>query len=853
MSKMIEIKPNEDDFDREVSNSIIKSLTQSEMPVSEAVSKNIVYCSPDTKLHEAAEIMARSKCSSILIRDGKKYIGIWTEYDSLKMDFSNTEIYDKAITEVMSSPIMTISNKLTMREVAVQMRLNKVRHFLVIDEKKEPYAIVTQTDIVLTPAVERYLKMQRVSNVLYHSPVIVGGDTLLSDASERMRRVKADAIIAITELGYGIITERDLTRFIANKTEDKPIVHLATIPLVTAPEETNLYEARRLLEQNKIRHLGIVNNKNKLLGIIGFADILSSMEFVYIQELSKVLRERNKALSYAEQQIHLFERVIETTNDGVCFIDTNGFILAINPAFTQVTGYHKEDIIEKKITNFNISNQGPGIERKSIKKILKKGRWSGEISFFTKAGKEIPARMMVNEVTDKAGKRIYFIAMISDLTHIKEREEKVRQLSHFNPLTNLPNREYLETKLKNFVEKNKRGGSFSVMLIDLNRFRRIVELMGKTASDYLLKIIAGRLHDSLRADDLLGHIGPDEFILILNNTCDLEKIQHLVERILVEVERPIHYNDEPMIITARVGIAIFPHDGDNAQDLIGNVYAAAMKAKEAGNNMYQFYSHQMNVELQKHVKLENDLRHALTEKNFVFYYQPIVDAKSREIIAFEALIRWKKGKEIISPGRFLTVAEEIGLIRDIGFCAFENLEQDYQVLKGAASSSPKIALNLSVRQFQDTEYMNKLMKSVIKYSIEPSAIIIELTESVFLHAGAENISKLEELRKMGFLVVLDDFGTGYSSLSYLRKLPADYVKLDKSFISELETDPESINFVEAIIHLAHTVHLPVVAEGVESQEVADKLEEAGCDMMQGYYFSRPAPVGQFNTKVSTNG
>ncbi len=841
----VEIRPSPEDYNNKVSRSIYRSLAQAELPVSEAVSKMIVYCSPDTLLHEAALIMSRSGCSSILVREGKKYIGIWTEYDALKIDFANRNVYEMPIRDVMSSPVMTISNTLTMREVAVQMRLNKVRHFLVLDENKEPYAIVTQTDIVLTPVVEHYLKLQKVSSVLYHSPVMVDEDMLLSEASSRMRRVKADAIIVVMEKVYGIITERDLTRFISEQVSDVAVGKLATIPLQTASDDTNLYKARQILEQKKIRHLGITNKRGKLLGIIGFADILSSMEFVYIQELSKIVQERNKALDYAEQQIQLFERVIETTNDGVCFVDPDGFIIAINPSFTQVTGFTHDDIINTKITQLGANESPLGIQRNAIRTIFREGSWQGEVVFRVKGGKDLPARLMVNEVNDKFGQRIYYIVMISDLTHLKEREEQVRVLSLYNPLTNLPNREFFEKKLQSLIEKSqKKSSSFTVMLIDLNRFRRIVEMIGKAASNHLLKIISGRLHDSLREDDILGHTGPDEFVLILDGTGDADIIQHLAERVINSVEKPIHYNEEPLIITARVGIAIFPQDGQTAQDLIGNVYTAATKVKHSANNMYQFYSQHMNVELQKHVKLENDLRRALNEKQFVFYYQPIVDARTRKVIAFEALMRWKKDGKVVSPDRFLAIAEEIGLIKDIGLSALGTLGEDYQKLKKAKKEIPRISLNVSVRQFQDDEYMKRMMRMVDQFQIDPKNIVIELTESIFLDMAADNIQKLSELRQYGFQVVLDDFGTGYSSLSYLRNLPADYVKLDKSFILEMEKSPESIAFVEAIIRLSHTVNLPVVAEGVESALVADILQNAGCDMLQGYHFCKPAPLDE---------
>ncbi|MES0490260.1 MAG: EAL domain-containing protein [Leptospirales bacterium] len=840
----IEIHPSGENSQQKVSQSIFKALAQSELPVSEAVSKLIVYCSPETSLCDAAKIMTRSGCSSILIKENDKYIGIWTEFDALKIDFAHPYSYKLPISKVMSSPVMTISNSLTMREVAVEMRMNKVRHFLVLDQEKKPYAIVTQTDIVLTPAVEHYLKMQRVSSVLYHAPIIVDEKMKLSKASNQMQQVKADAIIVTYSNGaYGIITERDLTRFIAKEIEDQEVGELASKPLKTAQDSANLYDARIILEENKIRHLGIVNKNGQLMGVIGFADILSSMEFVYIQELSKILRERNKALDYVEQQLTLFERVIETTNDGVCFIDLKGYILNINPSFSEVTGYTLDDIIDKRITMFRSNSEKPQIKKSTLRTILSKGSWQGEIDLRKKNGENLPARMMVNEVVNKSGKRVYFIAMVSDLTHIKEKDEQVRMLSYYNPLTNLPNRDFLLKELEQMIYDSKSNkSSFSLMLIDLNRFRRIIETMGKSASDHLLKIISGRLHDTLRETDLLGHIGPDEFVLIFDNISNLENIQQLVERIIKEVEKPIHYNDEPMIITCRVGVTTFPQDGNSAQDLISNVYTAAMKAKQSVNNMYQFFSQYMNMEMQKQVKLENDLRHAVTENEFLFYYQPIVDAQTSEIVALEALVRWNKNGEIIPPGKFLAIAEELGLIKEIGLCTLDQLGRDYKTLRKLNKADIKIAYNISVRQFQDNDFMNKLKNKVDEYNIPAKDIILEMTESIFLDAGVENIDKLTKLREHGFQVVLDDFGTGFSSLSYLRQIPADYIKLDQSFIHELEESPESIEFIEAIVHLAHTIKLPVVAEGVESKSTAKKLVEAKCDMLQGYYFDRPAPI-----------
>ena len=426
-------------------------------------------------------------------------------------------------------------------------------------------------------------------------------------------------------------------------------------------------------------------------------------------------------------------------------------------------------------------------------------------------------------------------------------EQRIHHIAQHDVLTGLPNRSLLQDRLSLAISASERSGEpLWVMLIDLDRFKYVNDSMGHKAGDVLLMTIAARLRSALSDSDTVARLSGDEFVVIMSPRPGQPLAPEMVQRLMNSVAQPVLLGTKEYSVTCSIGVAVFPTAGAPADGLIEHADIAMYSAKKLGRNNFQFYTPAMNDEAQERVRIESALRRALERDEFVLHYQPQVDLASGKVVGMEALIRWQHPElGTVPPGRFISVAEDTGLIVPIGAWVMRTACRQNRAWQDAGVGHLRVAVNLSARQFGSPDLLDGIRAVLGETGLDPACLEIELTESLFMSDVSLAVDLLHSMKALGVNLSIDDFGTGYSSLSYLSRFPIDVLKIDRSFVSAITSDASDAPLVASIINLAHNLKLSVIAEGVETEEQVDYLRRHGCDEMQGYYVSRPLPALEF--------
>jgi len=434
-----------------------------------------------------------------------------------------------------------------------------------------------------------------------------------------------------------------------------------------------------------------------------------------------------------------------------------------------------------------------------------------------------------------------------DITVEKLAEERIRHMAHHDALTDLPNRLLLYDRIGQLVARARRDRRMvAVLFIDLDRFKNVNDSLGHQIGDRLLQSVAERLTACTRESDTVARIGGDEFVVVVPDLNEQQDAGNVAQKVLEALSRPFRIFGHEVHITPSVGICAYPRDGEDVETLMRNADTAMYHAKGMGRNNYQFFTVEMNAAAQHRLALENDLRRALERSELTLHYQPQLDLQTGDIIGFEALARWRHPERgMVPPSQFIPVAEETGLIDRLGDWVLE--QACAQAVEWQAAGFPhlQVAVNLSAHQFRREEAAESVARVLAQTGLPPARLELEITESVLIQHAEQVLAKFKVLNDMDVQLSLDDFGTGYSSLSYLKRFPIDKLKIDQSFVRDISTDPDDAAIVTAIIAMAHSLGLEVIAEGVETKEQLAFLKLLGCDKAQGYYFSKPLPAEEF--------
>ncbi|WP_413282870.1 EAL domain-containing protein [Vibrio sp. MA40-2] len=546
-----------------------------------------------------------------------------------------------------------------------------------------------------------------------------------------------------------------------------------------------------------------------------------------------------------EEKLRLLASVFENTIEGIIITDFNGVIQEVNPGFSTITGYSSDEVIGKKPSILRSEHHGPDFYAEMWRTISEKGHWSGEIWNRRKGGETFPERLSISAVSDYKGNVSHYISVFYDISDIKHGEKQLQHQAYHDALTGLPNRLLFLDRLTNaLLRARRKNGQVGVLFLDMDNFKTINDSLGHNVGDRLLKEVARILVELLREEDTVSRFGGDEFVVLASATESEWNVCEIANRISAAFTQPISIDSQEFYVSFSIGISLFPNDGVDAESLIKNADLAMYQAKTLGKNCYHLYTESMNVAVSRRLELQNNLRRALDKEEFEVFYQPKVDITNGSIVGCEALIRWRREGEIISPAEFIPLAEETGLIVPIGEWVLRKACTDAQCWQ--QSGYPlTVAVNLSPRQFHQKDLVPMVLSVLQDTGLSPLLLELEITEGIVMDDVNEAIDTLNQLRTKGIHFAIDDFGTGYSSLQYLRQLPLDTLKIDRAFIKDLPENKEDAAIAIATISMAHALRLNVVAEGVESQAQLEFLKLNACEQYQGYLFSKPLEKSEF--------
>ncbi len=542
--------------------------------------------------------------------------------------------------------------------------------------------------------------------------------------------------------------------------------------------------------------------------------------------------------------------------EGLMITDANGVILRVNRAFIDTTGYTAEEVVGQTPRILKSDRHNEDFYHTMWESITETGTWQGEVWDKRKNGEIYPKSLTISAVKDDNDVVTHYVGAFQDITERKVAEEKIKQLAFYDPLTQLPNRLMLLDRMQRALVLSARNGQKgAVLFIDLDNFKSVNDTIGHAMGDLLLQQVAERLNACIRESDTVARLGGDEFVVMLENLSDqligaAAEAELVGEKILAALSQTYQLSTHVFRSTSSIGTTLFIEAQHEAEELLKQADIAMYQAKKAGRNTQRFFSPQMQHAINTRTTLENDLYKALEQNQFQLYYQIQVDS-SRCAIGAEVLIRWRHPERgLVPPLQFIPLAEETGLILPIGKWVLETACAQLQAwASNKQTQNLALAVNISASQFHQSDFVAQIRALVQHYSINPTLLKLELTESMLLQDIEDTIATMNGLKDIGIMLSLDDFGTGYSSLQYLKLLPLDQIKIDQSFVRDIATDPNDAAIVQTIIAMTKALGLDVIAEGVETDLQHDFLELRGCHDQQGYLFGKPVPIAQFEASL----
>jgi diguanylate cyclase (GGDEF)-like protein/PAS domain S-box-containing protein len=545
-----------------------------------------------------------------------------------------------------------------------------------------------------------------------------------------------------------------------------------------------------------------------------------------------------------EEELGLMAKVFTDSGEGIVITDARSRIVKTNAAFTRLTGYAEEEVLGSDPNILSAGITADEVYQEMWSSLNEQGTWSGELWDRRKTGEIYPKWLSIAAVRNANGKATHYIGSFSDISERKVAETRIHFMANHDALTQLPNRMNLHERLAQVVNLAKRNDTkAALMMIDLDHFKVINDTLGHHVGDQLLIEVARRLMQAVRETDIVARLGGDEFVIVLSVIDCMSDAANVAEKILRTVSAPYQIGSHELRTSPSIGICLFPDDAVETGDLIKYADVAMYAAKAKGGQGHQFFSPMMHVAATSRMVMESELRVAIDKQQFVLYYQPQLDLRTGCLVGVEALIRWRHpGRGLIAPMDFISIAEETGLIAAIGEWVLQEACRQLKEWQDIGIRHIRMSVNLSPIQFLDKGLPNQVQSALAMAGLNPDSLDLEVTESMAMNSPADTIATLNLLADSGINLSMDDFGTGYSSLAYLKLFPLHVLKIDRSFVKDIETDPNDADICDVIVLLAHKLGLEVIAEGVETEAQLKFLVSIGCEKIQGYLLSKPLPA-----------
>lgn len=547
---------------------------------------------------------------------------------------------------------------------------------------------------------------------------------------------------------------------------------------------------------------------------------------------------------HAEEAHARLVSILEATPDLVAIFEQDGCLRYLNGAGRRLLGLDaEEDVSMRYVQDLFLAGAVQQPISQALIAVRQHGVWNGEAVLRIAGGSGLPVSQVILAHRNTEGGIEYLSTIVRDISERKHFEAELQHQTTHDRLTDLPNRFFLVDRFTSALEYARRHGCYvAVLFLDLDNFKRVNDSLGHAAGDALLQQVAQRLKGSLRANDTVARHGGDEFTIVASDLEDSENVLVILHKLHTAFERPVIVGVQEIYITFSIGIALYPHDGDQIEDLLHHADVAMYQAKSSGPNQYRFYASDMNARGHELLALEADLRRALEHKEFLLYYQPQVDLRSNRITGIEGLIRWQHPvRGLLPPADFVSLLENSGMIIPVGEWVLRQACKEYRIRREAGFEDVRVSINVSAAQFNDAHLLDKVRRALQDEQMPQYALELEITENILMQDPVNAVTVLRAIHALGVRIAIDDFGTGYSSLAYLKRFPLDVLKIDQTFVNDLVHDPGDAAIVEASISLAHKLGLEVIAEGVETAEQLEFMRTHDCDSVQGYYLSRPLP------------
>ena len=662
----------------------------------------------------------------------------------------------------------------------------------------------------------------------------------------------SEGIFQTTREGRYLAANPALARLYGYATPDELMADLSDI-------ESRLYvdpERRRSFRHLMAMHGEVINFESEVRRRDGSCIWISENahtvlgpqgEFICYEGTVQDISERKRN----DEHLRLLATVFSNSNEAIIVTDAENRIVATNQAFTKLTGYSQEEVLGQNPRILSAGITLPDVYRDMWACLEQTGAWQGELWDRRRDGEAYPKWLSISLVRDAAGQVQNYIGNFIDISEMKASEERIRHLAHHDTLTNLPNRFSLNEKLEQAVGLCQRTGmSLALMLIDLDRFKAINDTLGHHVGDELLIQVAKRLSATVRTSDIVARLGGDEFVVVLPDGADATDAAHVADKIVRAISAPYLINGQEQRTSPSIGICLYPDDATEIGDLLKNADVAMYHAKAKGRGNFQFFTEGMNAATTLRLSLESELRSGLERRQFVLHYQPQLDLRSGRLVGVEALIRWNHpSRGLIPPAEFIPVAEEAGIIDAIGDWVLQEACRQLSTWREAGLDPLRMSINLSTGQFLDKTLPARIAELLEAHGLHAGLLDLEVTESVSMASPDDTIKVMRALTGSGLSLSIDDFGTGYSSLAYLKLFPIRTLKIDRSFVKDIETDPSDADICDVTVLLAHRLGLEVVAEGVETEAQLKFLRSIGCEKIQGYLISPPVPAAQIEDLV----
>ncbi|MCG8338058.1 MAG: EAL domain-containing protein [Proteobacteria bacterium] len=664
-------------------------------------------------------------------------------------------------------------------------------------------------------------------------------DQTLQFLSERENRIKF--LTQFPEKNPHPVLQIDTEGMIvfANSASRELIELVSTEPGAQLPDLW-MEKVRTSLRSRSIESVEVLA-QNKVFSVLAITNAEPDLVTIYAWEVTEQKR--------YEEQLLLMASVFENSLEGITITDPDGNIERVNPGFVAITGYSAEEVVGKNPRILKSDRHDEAFYKNMWESIISTGEWHGEIWNRRKGGDVYPEWLSITAIRNYQGDVSHFVAVFHDISELKHNEEKLEFQAFHDALTELPNRILFNDRLETAIAHAKRNEQkLAILFLDLDDFKHVNDSLGHYAGDLLLQEVAKRLKTCSREEDTVARMGGDEFMMIIQDVTDDRIPVEVANRVLKSISEEFVILGNELYLGASIGITIYPLDGEDCETLTKNADLAMYKAKGSGKNNYAFFTPDMHQAAVHRMILEQKLREAIQNNEFVLYYQPKVDAKTARLVGSEALVRWfREDGDIVTPNEFIPLAEQTGLILPLGNYILKESCRQAKIWYDLGYTDFHVAVNLSASQFQDPNLIDQVKEILQDTSLPAHLLNLEITENIVMldiDTATETISQLSDL---GIAISLDDFGTGYSSLSYLKQFSLDVLKIDKSFVKGLPDDADDAAIARMVISLAKNLNLKVVAEGVETKAQLDFLNENQCDRVQGYLFSQPLPAEKLTT------